>query len=166
MATSPSPFDPLERLEPGEDRFVIRERDPAGPGAITEWCRLRRQWAYRTYGVEPTGNAKRLLDAELAQCAEADAKALAWKERQTDGGPIEEHRATYTEATLSEEQVSAAKRQKLREDLIRCLREADYFIHELLDLDGPAASVDLTEQAGRLHELANDIEYGPGKVAA
>lgn len=161
-----SPFDPLERMEPGEDRFVIREKDPAGPEAITGWAQLRRNWAFKTYGIEPTGDAKRLLDAELAQCNEAEEKALAWREAQTGGGAIEGVKATYSAATLSEEQVAAAKRAKHLSELSRHLREAAYHACEVIEGDGAGVDAALAEAHDRINELANAVEFGAKAKAA
>lgn len=161
MATAPaSPFDPLDRMEPGEDRFVIREKDPCGPATLTEWSRLRRNRAVKLYGTEPTGDAKRLLDAELAQCAEAEDKALAWSEKLSGGEAAEEQRATYSGVQQTEEQIAAARRQRAHAELVRHLREADYHIHELLEIDGPAVAPELGEQAAALHELTVAVAYG------
>ncbi|WP_305096440.1 hypothetical protein [Croceibacterium aestuarii] len=152
---SASPFDPLDRLEPGEDRFPIREKDPCGPATITFWAHQRRNWAIKLYGSKPVGDAKRLLDAELAQCAEADEKALNWSERQRGGeAPAEEQRATYSGFRLSEEQVAQARRLKLQQDLERNLAEADYAAHELLQIDGPAVTTEQAELAEQIHALA------------
>jgi hypothetical protein len=160
--TANSPFDPLDRMEPGEDRFVIREKDPAGPAGITGWAAARRLWAFKTYGFHAHGDAKRLLDAELAQCAEAEEKALAWSERMKGAEQIEEQRATYSGVQQTEEQIAAAKRQKEWAELVRHLREADYHIHELLAIDGPAAPAKLGEQAVLIHELSVGVTYGEG----
>jgi hypothetical protein len=134
-AANPSPFDPLDRLEPEEDRFVIREKDPCGPPTITEWCRLRRNRAAKLYGTNPVGDAKRLLDAELAQCAEAEEKALEWSARQA-GAAEEGAKATYADVALTEEQVAKAKRQKDFDAVRRHLREAAYHAAEIVEADG------------------------------
>lgn len=160
MPALESPFDPLGRLEPGEDRFVIRERDPVGPGAITSWTHLRRNWALKTYGTAPVGEAKRLLDAELAQCAEAEEKALTWSERQSGQAEAEEQRATYSGVSLTEEQIAAAKRQKSHAALAQALREAAYHACELIEIDGPAVAPALVEQHAAINELANAVEFG------
>lgn len=159
-ASTPSPFDPLDRMDPGEDRFVIREKDPAGPRTLTEWCRLRRNRAAKLYGTNPVGDAKRLFDAEIAQCAEAEEKALAWAERQAGGEQVEGKKATYAEVLLSEEQIVAAKRQKLQGELERHLAEADYLAHELVALDGPAVATELTLAAAQIHEIATGARHG------
>jgi hypothetical protein len=161
-----SPFDPLPRLEPGEDRFAIRENDPVGAQAITAWAHLRRNWLFKRYGTAPVGEAARILQAELAQCAEADEKALAWSERQRGHEAADEARATYSGAELSEEQVREAQRLKLADALKHHLSEADYCAHELLALDGPAASLPFAEQAERLHELATGMRYQRERVGA
>ena len=154
MASQPSPFDPLDRIESGEDRFVIREKDPVGPAVITFWAHRRRTREFKLYGVRPTGDAERLLNAELAQCKEAEDKALDWSERQSGGEAPVETRASYVDAVLSEQQVSQARRQKLAADLERHLAEADYCAHELLELDGPAATPEQVEQGAAIHAIA------------
>ena len=161
-----SPFDPLDRMEPGEDRFVIRENDPVGPPAITGWAHLRRNWLLKRYGTEPVGEAARLLKSELAQCAEAEEKALTWSERQRGGEAAEEQRATYAGAQLSEEQVALAKRQKHLDALISNLREAAYHASEIVDGDGPAAEPELIEALERINEVANGLQYGGERRAA
>lgn len=166
MSAPESPFDPLARLDPGEDRFVIREKDPVGPGAITSWTHLRRNWAIKTYGTKPTGEAKRLLDAELAQCAEAEEKALTWAERNHGQAAADEQRATYSGAALSEEQVLAARRQKNHASLCQALREAAYHACEMIEQDGPNVDPALVDQHARINELANAIEYGAGEAMA
>lgn len=160
-----SPFDPLARLDPGEDRFVIREKDQVGPEAITAWAHLRRNWAIKTYGTEPLGDAARLLKAEFAQCAEAEEKALAWRERQQGAETPDEQRASYANAVQSEEQIAAAKRQKMQAELRSLLREADYYAAELLALDGPTASPDLAEKAAALHEMACGPDFAAREAA-
>lgn len=160
-----SPFDPMSRLKPDEDHFAIRENDPVGPGAITGWTHLRRNWAFKTYGTEPVGDAKRLLDAELAQCAEAEEKAMQWSARQGGHAEAEERRATYSDAALTEEQVAAAKRQKNVAGLLQALREAAYHACEIIEADGPAADVALVERHGQINEIANAIQYGDGAKA-
>ena len=93
-AARPSPFDPLDRMPADEGRFVIREKDPAGPGAMTEWCRLRRNHAAKLYGTNPIGDAKRLFDAEMEQCRQAEDLALDWAERMNGGEPVDGATAT------------------------------------------------------------------------
>lgn len=141
-------------MDPDEDRFVLREKDPVGPATITEWCRLRRNRALKLYGADPVGDAKRLLDAELLQCREAEEKALAWADRQAGGEAEDGRKATYVDVILTEEQVLSAKRQKLQTELERNLSEADYCAHELISLDGPAVTAELGEQAQQIHALA------------
>jgi hypothetical protein len=150
---APSPFNPLDRLDPGEDVFPIREKDPAGPETLTFWASVRRKLAVKRYGTHPTGDAKRLFEAELAQCKEADDKALAWSERQHGGEAADERKATYADVAQSAEQIAAAKRQKLADALAHHLAEADYCAHELLELDGPAATPAMAEQADAIHML-------------
>lgn len=163
-AAQPSPFDPLDRMPPDEGRFVIREKDPAGPAAMTEWTRVRRNLAVKLFGTNPVGDAKRLLDAELEQCRQAEELALEWAERLNGGEAPVEQKATYADVTLTEEQIAAAKRQKALVELVRHLREADYHIHELIEIDGPAVAARLADQAAAIHNLADEIEYG-GKGA-
>jgi hypothetical protein len=166
MATQPSPFDPLDRLEPSEDRFVIRENDPVGPAAITGWAHLRRNWLFKRYGLKPVGDAARILKSELAQCAEAEEKALAWGERQSGQEAPDEQRATYAGAALTEEQVALAKRQKHRAELLSHLHEAAYHATEMLEADGPAASAELLEQRDRINEIGAMIGIGERARAA
>ena len=109
--------------------------------------------------------ATRLFDAELEQCRQAEELALDWAERMNGGDPVEGAKATYAEVQLSEEQVAAAKRQKIQTELVRHLREADFLVHELIEIDGPAVSAALGVQAAAIHNLADEIEYG-GKGAA
>ena len=162
----PSVFDPLNRMDPGEDRFVIREKDPCGPPTLTEWARLRRNRAFKLFGINPTGDAKRLLDAELVQCKEAEEKALAWSDRQSGGDEVEGQKATYNDVRLSEEQVAAAKRQKMQRELEQHLAEADYLAHELVTLDGAAVSSELAGHAEQIHALAIEVRNGAKARAA
>lgn len=166
MPAAPSPFDPLPRLEPGEDRFTIREKDLAGPGAMTEWARIRRNLAFRTYGTNPTGDAKRLLEAELQQCAEAEQKALDWKDRQQGQAEADVQRATYSGASLTEEQVTAAKRQKNLTALCQALREAAYHACEIIEQDGPKVDPALVEHHAAINEIANALEFGAREARA
>lgn len=132
MATAPenSPFDPLGRLEDGEDRFVIREHDPVGPEAITGWTQLRRNFAYRMYGDDPSEEAQRALKAELAQCAEAEEKALAWRERATGGEAVEGEKKLYQDVERTEDQLAELDTAKKRALAIDHLREAAYRLCE------------------------------------
>ena len=166
-AAKPSPFDPLDRMPATEGRFVIRETDPAGPGAITEWGRIRRNIAFRKFGTSPAegSDEARLLKAELDQCNDADDMALEWKERQDAAEPVENEVTYYSGATLTEEQVQAAKRQKHVAELVRHLREAAYFACELIEQDGPSVDPDLAEQHAQINAIANAIEYGGGEKA-
>lgn len=157
-AKNPSPFDPLDRMPPDEGRFVIRETDHAGPAAMTEWCRVRRNALIRQFGTNPQGDAKRLFDAEMAQIRQAEDLALEWSERIAGGAATDEAgRVPYADVVLSEEQVAAARIQRMRADLVQHLREADYAAHELLEMEGPAASADFALQAAAIHELATTI---------
>lgn len=165
-AAHASPFDPLERMAPGEDRFVIREKDPVGPAAITGWTQLRRNWAFKLYGTEPTGDARRLLDAELAQCAEAEEKALAWSERQQGHEAADEQRATYAVVALTEEQVAKAKRQKHLAELTRNLREAAYHACEIVEGDGPGVDTVLVDLHASINGFADQVQYGAKAEAA
>jgi hypothetical protein len=165
MPAPASPFDPLARMEPGEDRFAIREKDPVGPAAITAWSHLRRNYLFKRYGTEPVGEAARLLKSELAQCAEAEEKALTWSERQHGGEAATEERASYAGAALSEEQVLLAKRQKHEAEAIRNLREAAYHLKEMLDVDGPAATPEVIEAHQSTNANADALQYG-ARVAA
>jgi hypothetical protein len=166
MAAQASPFNPLARLDPGEDVFPIREKDPVGPAVIVAWCHLRRNRAVKLYGTAPTGDAKRLFDAEMAQCAEAEEKAATWAERQAGHEAADESRASYAGAALTEEQVALAKRQKNLAALLSHLREAAYHATEILDADGPAASAELLEQRDRINEIAGLVGVGERRAAA
>jgi hypothetical protein len=167
MPAPASPFDPLARMEPGEDRFVIRENDPDGPAVIAFWAHQRRNRTVKRYGADPelSGDARRLRDADIAQCAEAEEKALTWSERQHGGEAATEERASYAGAALSEEQVAAAKRQKHEVEAIRNLREAAYHLKEMLDVDGPAATAEVIEAHQSTNANADALQYG-ARVAA
>lgn len=165
-AANPSPFDPLDRMPPDEGRFVIREKDPAGPPSMTAWAHARRNWAIRRYGIEPTGDAKRLLDAEMLQCRQAEDLALDWQEKLSGGEEVEAQKATYNEVRQTEEQLTAAKRQKVRTDLLRHLSEADALAHELIEIDGPAATAAQAEKTAALHEIALGFAFGEKARAA
>jgi hypothetical protein len=165
MPAPASPFDPLARMEPGEDRFVIRENDPVGSQTISAWAHFKRNYLFKRYGTEPVGEAARLLKSELAQCAEAEEKALTWAARQHGGEAAIEERASYAGAALSEEQVAAAKRQKHEAEANRNLREAAYHLKEMLDVDGPAATPEVIEAHQSTNANADALQYG-ARVAA
>jgi hypothetical protein len=156
-----SPFDPTDRLEPGERRFTIREHDRAGPGAITEWCRIRRNIAFKLYGTAPTGEAERGLKAELAQCAEAETLALDWKEKQ-DSGEIAEAgvRAAYSEVVLTEAQVAKAERQREISEALRHLREAAYRLSNAIEANPLTATVEMAMGLENINATADAIEEG------
>lgn len=154
-----SPFDPTDRLEPGERRFTIREHDRAGPGAITEWARIRRNIAFKAYGTAPTGEAERGLKAELAQCAEAETLALDWKEKQDSGEIAEEAvRATYSAVALTEEQVTAAARQREIQTALRYLREAAFHLNNAIEANPLTATVEMAMGLENINATADAIE--------
>lgn len=146
-AEQPSPFDPLDRMPPDEPRFVIRGSDPAGPNAITEWARVRRNLAFKQYGPDATGDARRLLEADLVQCKEAEELALLWREIQQGHEVPDEQRATYAGLELTEEQIAASRRQKNQAELLRHLRDADFYASELFGAEG-------APEMAQLHELS------------
>lgn len=163
-----SPFDPIDRLDPGEDHFLIREKDPVGSQAITAWAAARRLYAIKLYGADPnlSGDARRLRDAEFAQARDADEKAGDWVARRQGHETPAEERATYAGAQMSEEQVAQAKRKKHHDELLRNLREAAYHAAEIIALDGAEADTDLVLYHARINELANALQYGGRAEAA
>lgn len=159
MAELISPFDPLDRLEPGERRFVLREHDRAAPAAITEWCRTRRNLALKLYGTHPTGDAERALNAELLQCAEAEAIALDWAAAGVDAEVAV--RATYSNVALTEEQAKAAARQRDLTETRRHLREAAYHLNNVIEVDGPEASTGMKVALVTANAMADMLDKVP-----
>lgn len=65
---------------PGEPRFGLRGSDPEAPKTILFWARNRRERLMR----EPRSEK---LEAELAQCSEAEA--IAWLMKEFQAGTME-----------------------------------------------------------------------------
>lgn len=151
-AAHPSPFDPLADMPLDEPRFVLRGRDPVGPGAITEWARLRRNWAIKQWADSSSEEAQRRLQAELRQCAAAEEQAMEWAERLAGGEAVEAVNATYQDVHRTEEQLAALGREKRIAALQRHLREAAY--HTCEARDGYAAIDELGAEDAHALEQA------------
>lgn len=132
-AAHPSPFDPLADMPPDEPRFVVRGKDPAGPGTITEWCRLTRNWAIKLWGGSSSAEDQRRLTAKLLQCAAAEEQAAEWAERLAGGEAIEGTNATYQDDHRTEVQLAALATEKRKQVLVRHLREAAFHTSEARD---------------------------------
>ena len=131
----PGPYDAFEKVAPGEPRFVLLGRDPAMPGAITEWARIRRMQAIRKHGNQRAGSkASIALKAELAQCNEAEEIALSAEEWRGGHTKVEAVRPTYNEIRRTEAEQAAVGRHNLLELAHKNMREAAYFWHEARDV--------------------------------
>lgn len=132
---TPGAFDALEKAKPDEPIFPLLAHDPCAPGAITEWCRLRRNWALKIWGADDASAADKVrLAAELAQCANAEAIALQMTDWASEHAEVEGQRSSYQELARSVEEVAEAERRKRRDSAVRHLREAAYHYCEARDL--------------------------------
>lgn len=158
------PFDALEKAEPGEPMFPLLARDACAPATITEWCRLRRNLAYRNYGESTNPKDELRLAAELQQCAHAEEKALqmqAWRENHAEEAPAGE-RASYQEITRTAEELAEAGRRQRKEELCRYLREAASYISDasagLADLGFPHSGEKLAMILIAVNAIADEHE--------
>lgn len=157
----PGPFDALEKAEPGEPLFPLLARDPCAPGAITEWCRLRRNRAIKLWGDSKRVADKKLLAAELDQCANAEEVALQFEEWHSSAAPVDGARSAYNEVKRTTEELAEADLRKRQDAACRSLREAAYHLCEAkdaltaLDLIGTVTRDDLVMMLARINGLAN-----------
>lgn len=156
------PFDALEKALPQEPMFPILARDPCGPATITEWARLRRNRAFRLWGSSRAAD-KKLLDAELAQCAQAELIAEQmddWRNKEQDEQVVE--RSSYNEVKKTEEELREAAQRQVKEELCKHLREAAYHLCEARDgmhrlgLIGDVTFNDMTTALARINGIADE----------
>lgn len=163
----PGAYDALEKAAPGEPMFPLLGRDPDAPSTITEWCRLRRNRAFKLYGHSKRSRDKKLLEAELAQCANAERIAeemTDWRAGQESPAAVRvSHGVQRTEVELAE----AAERDRLAK-AVRHLREADYYVCEASDAlvalgkAGEITQADLAMMMARIKGIAD--EHTPKRV--
>ena len=125
----PGPYDAFEKAEPREPLFVLLARDHASPGAITEWCRLRRNVATKTLDWESDAFA-----AEMRQCAEAEAVALemnSWRTGQTVAATTAAPTTNYSGARG--ETLEHRNREIAIAEAVQHGREAAYHTCEMRD---------------------------------
>lgn len=157
-------YDALEKAKLGEPIFVLLGRDHAGPATLTEWCRLRRNQAFKRFGGSERVTDKELLAAELRQCAEAEEMAERFAEWRTGHQQQEGERAAYQDVVKSAEEQAEASRLKSRAQAVRDAREADYHVCELRDrladlgLLPESTARDLEMMMARLKGLAEEHE--------
>jgi hypothetical protein len=131
---TPGPYDALGKAEPGEPMFPLLARDPCAPGAITEWARLRRNLAIKAYGHRAGDKAAKLLDAELRQCANAEAVALEMGDwRKATEAPAELARVNYSGVQRTAGELAEVAKAESILGAVRHLREAAYHASEALD---------------------------------
>jgi hypothetical protein len=156
-------YDALEKAAPGEPVFPLLGRDPDAPATITEWCRLRRNRAFRRYGVAPTGADAALLAAELRQAANAEAVALEFNDWRQDVAEQDGVNSTYQDVIKSADEIAEADRRTRRERACKHLREAAYHLSEARDLlDGlgmllPATERWTTGALARINGMAEEV---------
>lgn len=126
----PGPFDAFAKAHPDEPVFALLGRDPAAPAAITEWARIRRNRAIRIWGESKKQSDKVLLDAEMKQCAEAEALAMEFDDYRTGAEAIEGRPSTYQEVRKTKEEIEQAAAIKRRGEACKHLREAAYHLAE------------------------------------
>lgn len=126
-------FDALEKAEPNEPMFPLLARDECAPATVTEWCRLRRNRAFKLYGDSAKDTDKELLAAELRQCANAEDVALQFVEWRKREAPADVVKSTYNEVIRSAEEVAEADRRKRQEQAVADLGEAGYYLCEARD---------------------------------
>lgn len=129
-AENPSPFDPLDRMEPDEPRFVIRGRDPIGPAVLSEYANLLRRRAIRELGENPHRIVDRkALKAAKLKAAEVDELAFAFQDYGSKAEQPAEQRLSHgTQQTV--EQLAELHARKHRNALREHLQEARYHIEE------------------------------------
>lgn len=155
----PGPFDAMEKLEhPNEPHFKLLGRDHAAPGAITEWCRLRRNAAIEQWGLSTSEADKLLLKGELMQCGEAEAIALEMTDFRLGQGEIEGAKATYQEVKRTEAGLAEADLRKRKIAAVRHLREAAYHYSEAIEFfEGQGDLVgDMQEALATINRKADD----------
>jgi len=133
---TPGPFDALSKAEDDEPIFPLLGRDPCAPATITEWCRLRRNRAYKLYGDKLDETSRNTLHAELFQASEAEVMALrmsAWRTR-TEPAAEDPSKPTYNEIVKSTEEIEQARRLKILKDGIAHLRESAYHFNMALEV--------------------------------
>jgi hypothetical protein len=124
--TEPGPFDALSRARPDEPLFPLLGRDPAAPAAITEWCRVRRNTAIRTFAP----GSEELVE-ELRQCADAEAVALQMQAYRTGWHEEEQERAErVAHSGVCGETPEQRERARLVADTVGHLREAAFHVNE------------------------------------
>lgn len=155
-------FDALEKAEPNEPMFPLLARDECAPATITEWCRLRRNRAFKLYGESAKDSDKELLAAELRQCANAEEVALQFSEWRKQEAPADIVKSTYNEVIKSAEEIAEADRRKMQETAVSNLNEAGYYLCEARDalvalgLIGELIQLDLTGTLELIKALANE----------
>lgn len=164
-AANPSAFDPLDEMPADEPRFVLRGKDPAAPGAITEWARDRRNRAFREFNAieQPTEQDRLKLKAELEQCREADDLAMQMREWQQDhAAPEGDPRATYNAIERTQEQLAEAARKRRLDDVHRDIQEGRYHVCNVRDsledmgLLGEETRADLDRMLERLQAVDDE----------
>lgn len=152
---TPGPFDALGKAEPGEPMFPLLGRDPAAPGTITEWARLRRNLAIKQYGTDPKGKGKKLLAAELAQCANAEAAAMEFAEWRSGNSEADQPgRVNYSGGTRTAEELAEAARATTQLEAVRHLREAAYHVNEARE---KLVALDLIKDMSGLRVIREDV---------
>jgi len=157
----PGPFDALEKAEPKEPMFPLLARDPDAPATITEWARLRRNRAIRLYGDSASEADKKLLAAELAQCANAERVAEEMSAWRGDQDAPTAQRVSHGVQRTEEELREASQRDRLAA-LVRHLREGAYHVCEARDglqtmeLLPERTVSDLTAILARINGLADE----------
>lgn len=165
-------YDALEKAKLGEPIFVLLGRDHAGPATISEWCRLRRNRAFKLYGGSERPTDKELLAGELRQCAEAEEMALRFADWRSGQQQVEGERAAYQDVAKSAEEQAEAARIKSTAQAVRDAREADYHVCEVRDrladlgLLPEATRRDLDMMMARLKGLAEEHEAKRPNYAA
>lgn len=164
-AANPSPFDPLDEMEPDEPRFVLRGKDHAAPGAITEWSRLRRNKALHDFNKieEPTEKDRLALSSELSQCREADDRAMEMQDwRLGQAKPEGDGRASYNDIERTQEQLAELARKKRLEGLLRHVQEGRFHLAEVRDglldmglISGETAA-EITQWLDRAQQVADE----------
>jgi hypothetical protein len=156
MASTPSTpgaYDALEKALPGEPMFPLLGRDPCAPAAITNWCHLRRNRAFKLWGHSANPRDKELLAAELRQCANAEAVAIEFGDFHSGLQEVAGERASYQAVIKSAEEQAAAVRRDLRKRARASLSEAAYYVQdarEAMEQLGDAAPVADTPLEGLL----------------
>lgn len=162
---TPGAFDALEKAEPGEVMFPLLSRDPCAPATVRFWAHQRRNRAFKMFGHIKTRKAKKLFDAELQQCAQAEKVAFDMEEQRGGDDEVEATKATYADVERTEAELAEASARKRRDALVRHLREAAYHLCEAKDgliaeaLIGDVTQNDMVQMLARINGLAD--EYSP-----